>query len=93
MDYYLYRGKAYHCSEITTEGELYGADCSYGSGDTLLLLDELGYVSSNDCVPISESIWCRFMDWIKSLGRKPKKCVVKTLDGDGFDFIDFQIIL
>ena len=26
-DYYLYQGKIYHCSECTTEAEVYGADC------------------------------------------------------------------
>jgi hypothetical protein len=41
-DYYLYQGKIYHCSDCTTEAELYGADCSYGYGKTLLFLDELG---------------------------------------------------
>lgn len=53
---YLYKGRIYNCSEITTEGELYGADCSYGYGKTLLFLDELeggNYVNADDCVQVS----------------------------------------
>jgi hypothetical protein len=53
---YLYQGKIYTCSEVTTEGELYGADTSWGCGKTLLFLDELeggNYVNADDCVQVS----------------------------------------
>ena len=49
-DYYLYQGNVYHCSECTTEAEMYGSDCFYGYGKTLLFLDGLGYVDADDCV-------------------------------------------
>ena len=65
-EYYLYQGNVYHCSECTTEAEMYGADCFYGYGKTLLFLDELGnYVDVDDCVKVeSPNFWQRLRFWI-----------------------------
>jgi hypothetical protein len=64
-NYYLYQGKIYHCSEVTAEAELYGADSSYGYGKTLLFLDEIGeYVDANDCVQVAPNFWQHFKFWV-----------------------------
>ena len=64
-DYYLYQGKIYHCSECTTEAEMYGADTSYGYGKTLLFLDGLGnYVDANDCLQVAPNFWQHLRFWI-----------------------------
>jgi hypothetical protein len=64
-DYYLYQGNVYHCSDCTTEAELYGADSSYGYGKTLLFLDELGsYVDANDCLQVAPNFWKHLRFWI-----------------------------
>lgn len=68
-EYYLYQGNVYHCSECTTEAEMYGADCFYGYGKTLLFLDELeggNYVNADDCVKVKApdfTIWQRLRIW------------------------------
>lgn len=64
---YLYQGKIYNCSEVTTEAELYGANCSYGYGKTLLFLDELeggNYVDANDCLQVSPNFFLHLRFWI-----------------------------
>ena len=67
-NYYLYQGKRYHCSDCTTEAELYSADSSYGYGKTLLFLDELGeYVDANDCVQVAPNFWQHFEFWVCSV--------------------------
>lgn len=60
-NHYLYQGKIYNCSEVTTEAELYGAECFYGYGKTLLFLDELeggNYVNADDCVQVAPQLSC-----------------------------------
>jgi hypothetical protein len=89
-DYYLYQGNVYHCSECTTEAELYGADSSWGYGKTLLFLDELGeYVDANDCVSITPDFWQRLQIWFYSvvaiLKAKIKDLRRPKYDDDYFD--------
>lgn len=96
-NYYLYKGKIYHCSEATTEAELYGADCSYGYGDCLFFLDELGnYVKANDCLQVSPNFFTHLKFWLfenvylKLIGVKNKIQIIGTEnDKIPFEFDEF----
>jgi hypothetical protein len=79
--FYFYRGRIDHCSEQTTEAELYCADC-YGSGSTLLYLDNLGnYVGKEDCLMIHPSFLIRLLAALPLV----------FLDIQGFCFIPDEI--
>lgn len=56
IGFYFYRGRIEHCSECTTEADLYCAESCYGTGSTLLYLDNLGHhVGEEDCLMIRPS--------------------------------------
>jgi hypothetical protein len=90
-DYYLYHGKIYHCSDCTTEAELYSADSSYGYGKTLFFLDKLeggNYVNADDCVKVKApdfSLWQRLLIWFYEVRQKIQDLRRPKYDDDYFD--------